>query len=72
MPGSRPTIVCDAEGLDPDALTVGALARLQLRARRLGFEIRLSGASEELLELAGFMGLADVIKAGKTTDQRFE
>jgi len=40
---------------------VDALARLQLVAGRLGFTLRLRGASAELLELIWFMGLADVL-----------
>ena len=44
-----------------DAVSVDALARLQLVAGRLGFTLRLRGASAELLELIWFMGLADVL-----------
>jgi hypothetical protein len=53
--------LCDVAGADPDAVTVDALARLQLTARRLGREVRLRHASNELLELVAFMGLADVL-----------
>jgi hypothetical protein len=55
------TIVCDVGALAPDVLTVGALARLQLTARRVGLEIRLSHASSELQELVAFVGLEDVL-----------
>ena len=48
-------------GYEPDAVTVDALARLQLAVRRHGFRIRLRYASSELLELVAFMGLADVL-----------
>lgn len=41
----------------PDAVTVDALARLQLTARRLGYSARLRHASPELRELIDFMGL---------------
>jgi len=52
----------DVRGLAPDAITVDALARLQLAARRNGSEIRLQHASAELLELADFMGLGGVLQ----------
>ena len=52
---------CDVAGLKPDAVTVEALARLQLGARRVGCAVRLLHASEELLDLVAFMGLTDVL-----------
>lgn len=54
-------VVCDVKGVEPDAVTVDALARLQLAARRHGCRVRLRGASVELLRLVEFMGLADVL-----------
>jgi len=45
----------------PDAVTVEALARLQLGARRHQCRVLLLNASEELLDLVAFMGLSDVI-----------
>jgi hypothetical protein len=54
---------CDVAGLEPDAVTVEALARLQLGARRLGCQVRLQQASSELLQLVAFMGLTDVLPA---------
>jgi ABC-type transporter Mla MlaB component len=53
--------VCDVSGVEPDAVTVDALARLQLAARRHRCLVRLRHASEELLELVAFMGLSDVL-----------
>jgi ABC-type transporter Mla MlaB component len=53
--------LCDVRGVDPDAVTVDALARLQLAARRHGCQVRLHHASDELLELVAFMGLTDVL-----------
>lgn len=53
--------LCDVAGVDPDAVTVDALARLQLAARRHGCQVRLRYASSELLELLAFMGLHDVV-----------
>ena len=54
-------VLCDVCGVEPDAVAVDALARLQLAARRLGCQVRLCRASAELLGLVDFMGLTDVI-----------
>lgn len=54
-------VVCDVHGVEPDAVTVDALARLQLAAGRRGCEVRLRHASETLLELVELMGLANVL-----------
>jgi ABC-type transporter Mla MlaB component len=55
------TVHCDVAGVEPDAVTVDALARLQVAARRRGCQVRLRGASAELRELVDFMGLRDVL-----------
>jgi ABC-type transporter Mla MlaB component len=52
---------CDVLGVEPDAVTVDALARLQLAARRHGCRVHLRGASPALVALVDFMGLADVL-----------
>lgn len=52
---------CDVSTVAADAVTVDALARLQLAARRHRCVIRLRGASDELRDLVAFMGLADVL-----------
>ena len=57
--------LCDVCDVEPDAVAVDALARLQLAARRNGCQVRLSGASPELCALVEFMGLADVICTGR-------
>jgi len=54
-------VLCDVAGVDPDAVTVDALARLQLAAQRHGCQVRLRHASDELLELVDFIGLTDVL-----------
>jgi ABC-type transporter Mla MlaB component len=54
-------VLCRVDGVVHDAVTVDALARLQLAARRHGCQIRLIGASRELRDLVAFMGLRDVI-----------
>ena len=59
---SRPAVaLCYVGGIEPDAVTVDALARLQLAARRYGCRVRLRHASEELRDLVAFMGLEDVL-----------
>jgi len=52
---------CDVVGVGSDAVTVEALARLQLAASRYGCLVRLRGASGELRELVAFMGLSEVL-----------
>ena len=52
---------CDVAGVDPDAVTVDALARLQVAAMRRGCAVRLQNASEPLLELVELMGLTHVL-----------
>jgi ABC-type transporter Mla MlaB component len=52
---------CDVTGVVADAVTVDALARLQLAARRNQCVIHLRGASDRLRDLVAFMGLADVL-----------
>ena len=55
-------VVCDVGRLvEPDAVAVEALARLQLTARRLGRELRLRRAPRELYELLTLVGLRDVV-----------
>jgi ABC-type transporter Mla MlaB component len=54
-------VLCDVRGVEPDAVTVDALCRLQLGARRNACMIRLRHASPELLELVAFMGLSEVL-----------
>lgn len=57
-------VLCDVEGIEPDAVTVDALARLQLAAGRYGCQVRLRLASAALLELVAFMGLTHVLPVG--------
>jgi ABC-type transporter Mla MlaB component len=58
---SAPVALCDVTGVDVDAVTIDALARLQLAARRRSCRVRLRHASEELRDLVAFMGLEDVL-----------
>ncbi len=53
--------LCDVRDIEPDAVAIEALARIQLEARRRGCRLKLLHASPELLELVAFMGLSDVV-----------
>lgn len=55
-------VVCNVGALIyPDAVTIDALARLQLTARRCGRRVLFRNACGELLELVDLMGLSDVL-----------
>jgi ABC-type transporter Mla MlaB component len=62
-------VLCDVAGVSPDAVTVDALARLQLAARRQGCRVALCHASDELLDLVAFMGLEDVCRCEERSDE---
>jgi ABC-type transporter Mla MlaB component len=74
--GAGRVVVCDVEALvRPDAVTVDALAQLQLTARRFGCHLRLRRMSAELQELLGFMGLQEVLlrlEVGRQAEEREE
>ena len=72
MADPRPTrIVCDV-GRCPDAVTVDALARLQLGGAGARLELRLLDASAELIALIAFVGLDGVLRveAGGQPEER--
>lgn len=55
-------VLCDVGAvISPDAVTVDALARLQLVARRVGRRVLLLDAGRDLLALLDLMGLANVV-----------
>jgi ABC-type transporter Mla MlaB component len=55
-------IICDVAALaSADVATVGALARLQLTARRYGGQIRLRHACDELRDLLALLGLTETV-----------
>ena len=54
-------LACDVTDVEPDAVTVDALARLQLVAQRRGCMVRMRNASSALLDLVELMGLTHVI-----------
>ena len=58
-------VACDVGALaEPDAITVDALARLQLTARRVGCTVELRSACEELEDLLALTGLLEVLTGG--------
>jgi ABC-type transporter Mla MlaB component len=61
-----PLAICEVRGVEADAVSVEALARLALAARRNDCQVRLRGASKELLELVSFMGLDEVLLCEST------
>jgi hypothetical protein len=74
MRAPQPTpVVCDVAALaEPSLETIDGLARLQLAARRIGREVRLRHASDDLQDLLAFVGLADVLRVepGGEPEQR--
>ena len=61
-PDGTTMLLCDVARLaDVDMGTIDALARIALRARRLGCAVNLRDAPPELLELLAFAGLSDVL-----------
>jgi anti-anti-sigma regulatory factor len=65
-------VVCDVTGVArPDLVTIDALARLRMTARRHGWELVVSGAAPDLLRLLRLVGLAGVLpQAGGQPEQR--
>jgi len=58
-------VLCDVGALDePDAITMDALARLELTARRLGHRVELRRTCEELEDLPALSGLREVLTGG--------
>ena len=52
---------CDVSEVPADAVTVDALARLQLAASRCACKVRLRNPSPQLRSLVEFMGLENVL-----------
>lgn len=73
--GRGPGIVdCDVAAVaSPDVVTVEALARLRLTARRHGWQFVVRGAGPGLRQLVGLLGLTDALgEAGGQPEQREE
>jgi anti-anti-sigma regulatory factor len=59
---SAETVLCDVGAVSaPDAVTIEALARLRLTARRLGCDLRVLSAHPRLMDLVALTGLNDVL-----------
>jgi hypothetical protein len=54
-------VTCDTSAAAGGVGLVGALARLQLTARRLGYAIRIRAARDDLRVLVDLTGLADAL-----------
>jgi hypothetical protein len=65
--GDVELVVCDLGALSPDAVTIDALARLQLTTDRMGRRIRFRNACREVQELSTFCGLDDVLRMGASS-----
>lgn len=65
-------VVCDvAAVVRPDVVTVEALARLRLTARRHGWTLLVHGASPGLLGLVSLLGLDGVLpQSGRQPEER--
>jgi hypothetical protein len=65
-------VICDVAAVSrPGVVTVEALARLRLTARRHGWTLVVHGAGADLRELVGLLGLADaLLQAGGEAEQR--
>jgi mannose-6-phosphate isomerase-like protein (cupin superfamily)/ABC-type transporter Mla MlaB component len=63
LPADGGLVRCDVSGVEPDAVCVDALARLQLAARKRGCCVCLESASQPLLDLVELMGLTHVLPA---------
>lgn len=60
-----------AEVTRPDVVTVEALARLRMTARRHGWQLVVSGAGPDLLRLVQLLGLTDALpQAGRQSEER--
>jgi ABC-type transporter Mla MlaB component len=63
--GNVGLVICDVRTvIQPDGVTIDALARLQLAARRRGCRVVLRHACAELQELLALAGLSDVVPLG--------
>jgi ABC-type transporter Mla MlaB component len=62
----------DVTGVAADAVSVDALARLQLAARRHGCRVMLQGAGPDLRDLIDLMGLEEVFLSPGEAEGRTE
>jgi ABC-type transporter Mla MlaB component len=64
--------LCDVGALPADAVAIDALARIQLAARRMGRQVMLRHAADDLRDLLAFVGLTPQlrIEPGGQAEQR--
>jgi hypothetical protein len=64
--------LCDVGALPADAVAIDALARIQLAARRMGRQVVLRHAADDLCDLLAFIGLTGLlgIESGGQAEQR--
>jgi len=69
---SGDVVVCDVAGVtEPDVVTVEALARLRLTARRYGARLVVTGAGPHLRDLVRLLGLDGALpELGRQPEQR--
>lgn len=70
--GSRAggTVVCDVRAVvRPDVVTVEALARLRLTARRHGYALAVVGAGPQLAGLIGLLGLSETFRQAEQREE---
>jgi hypothetical protein len=65
-------ITLDVSALPPDVVTIDALARLELAARRGGLRFRLHDVSDQLRDLIAFVGLSDVLGTCAADGERID
>ena len=54
-------VICDVAGARADMVTVEALVRLRLTARRYGWTLAIQGAGTPLTDLVALLGLTSVL-----------
>jgi ABC-type transporter Mla MlaB component len=62
-------LLCESGELAADMLSVHALARIALLARRRGCRVALVDAAPQLRSLIGFVGLANVLPCATVADR---
>jgi hypothetical protein len=66
------TVDLDASAFSADVLTVDALARLQLSARRHGRRLRVRAASDDLQDLIDLVGLRKALGVSVASEERVD
>jgi hypothetical protein len=73
MGSSAPASVTVMLGAEPaDLAVVDGLLRIMVAARRVGWAVRVEGATDDLRELFGFLGLGDLLRFGSGLELRGE